>query len=147
MVAGEEPIVVPSVGVSPERVAEAQSVVDCVTSWAEGRADVVGLLLVGSYARGAARPDSDVDLVLLSRDVAGYGDNSWINELALGELIRVKTWGETSSAAHAAASTRAGVLTIRPTPPCATCYRASPVVIISGNGRFLLSRSGQRRLA
>ncbi|WP_210730372.1 nucleotidyltransferase domain-containing protein [Streptomyces sp. S816] len=33
---------------------------------------MVGLLLVGSYARGAARPDSDVDIVLLKADPARY---------------------------------------------------------------------------
>ncbi|MER8119845.1 nucleotidyltransferase domain-containing protein [Streptomyces sp. NPDC094031] len=33
---------------------------------------MVGLLLVGSYARGAARPDSDVDVVLLTADQPPY---------------------------------------------------------------------------
>lgn len=61
-----------------------------VTDWAAGRPDVFGLLLVGSYARGAARPDSDVDLVLLSPDPAAH---TWIDELALGTEIRTQAWG------------------------------------------------------
>ena len=53
-----------STGVPPERVAETGEIIDRITRWAAGRHDVVGLLLVGSCARNAARPDSDIDLVL-----------------------------------------------------------------------------------
>ena len=35
------------------------------TRWAEERPEIVGLALVGSHARNDARPDSDVDLVIL----------------------------------------------------------------------------------
>ncbi|SEP85711.1 Predicted nucleotidyltransferase [Streptomyces sp. yr375] len=81
-------------GVSPEREAEMLQVVDRVTRWSGNRSDVVGLLLVGSWARGVARPDSDVDLVLLSTAAARYGDDdAWRRELSLGELVRVQEWG------------------------------------------------------
>ena len=43
-----------------------------VRAWAADRPDVVAVALVGSWARGDARPDSDVDLVVIVRDVAGY---------------------------------------------------------------------------
>jgi predicted nucleotidyltransferase len=46
--------------------ARIQSLLDEISGWAEGRPDILGLALVGSYARGAARPDSDLDLVLLA---------------------------------------------------------------------------------
>ena len=69
------------------------SIVNRVTRWAALRPDISGLLLVGSYARNAARPDSDVDLVVLTSDLARYADNSWAEELALGELTRVQAWG------------------------------------------------------
>jgi predicted nucleotidyltransferase len=39
-----------------------------VTQWAEERPDIVGLAMVGSHARDAGRPDSDVDLVVLCAD-------------------------------------------------------------------------------
>ncbi len=43
-----------------------------VRAWAAERPDVVAVALVGSWARGDARPESDVDLLLIVRDVAGY---------------------------------------------------------------------------
>ena len=36
-----------------------------LSQWAEEHADVVALALIGSHARGAARPDSDVDVAVL----------------------------------------------------------------------------------
>ncbi len=79
--------------ISPERRTEIEQVIDRITRWAGDRRDIVGLLLVGSCARNAARPDSDIDLVVLTTDEARYADNSWANELALGELIRIQSWG------------------------------------------------------
>ncbi|MFD9561360.1 nucleotidyltransferase domain-containing protein [Streptomyces sp. NPDC059994] len=64
-----------------------------ITRWATNRQDIVGLLLVGSYARNAARPDSDIDIILLTTDQAQYSDNAWANEIVLGELIRTQSWG------------------------------------------------------
>ena len=43
-----------------------------VRAWAADRPDVVAVALVGSWARGAARPDSDIDLVIVTHDVAGF---------------------------------------------------------------------------
>ena len=40
------------------------------TAWAASQPDIVAVGLAGSHARGAARPDSDVDLVILSTDPA-----------------------------------------------------------------------------
>ncbi|SFY42655.1 Nucleotidyltransferase domain-containing protein [Streptomyces atratus] len=57
---------------SQERVAEVQEIIDRITRWAANRQDIVGLLLVGSYARNAARPDSDIDIVLLTTDQTQY---------------------------------------------------------------------------
>ncbi|MFI5793959.1 nucleotidyltransferase domain-containing protein [Streptomyces sp. NPDC051677] len=79
---------------SPEREAEMRQVVDRVTRWSANRSDVVGLLLVGSCARGAVRPDSDVDFVLLSTATDRYADDDgWARELSLGALVRVQAWG------------------------------------------------------
>ncbi|MEV5428007.1 nucleotidyltransferase domain-containing protein [Streptomyces sp. NPDC052701] len=93
-------------GISRERAAEAQEIIDRVTRWAAGRQDVVGLLLVGSYARDAARPDSDIDLVLLTTDPAPYSGTAWADELALGELLRTRAWGPLTERRHATASGR-----------------------------------------
>lgn len=81
---------------SPERIAEVEEIIGRVARWAAHRPDIVGLLLVGSYARNAALPDSDVDLVLLTTDQARYTGDVWAHELALGDLIRVQSWGPIS---------------------------------------------------
>ncbi|WP_256638685.1 nucleotidyltransferase domain-containing protein [Streptomyces murinus] len=109
-------------GVPPERLAEVREFLDRLTRWAATREDIVGLLLVGSYARGAARPDSDVDVVLLTADPAPYLTDAaesdtaesdtaefdiaesdiaesggpwtgWAGELGLGRLVRTRVWG------------------------------------------------------
>jgi hypothetical protein len=52
-----------------------------VTSWAAGHADILAVALVGSHARGAAGPDSDVDLVILSERAEDYlTDTAWLSE-------------------------------------------------------------------
>lgn len=79
--------------VSPDRAAEMAGLVDRMTRWAASRPDIVGLLLVGSYARQAVRPDSDVDFVMLTTDEHAYTTSAWIPDLALGTLIRTQSWG------------------------------------------------------
>jgi predicted nucleotidyltransferase len=79
--------------IAPERADEIGDVILRVTRWAADRDDIVGLLLVGSCARNAARPDSDIDLVVLTRDATRYADSAWVDELAIGELIRTRSWG------------------------------------------------------
>jgi uncharacterized protein len=65
-------------------------VIRLVTDWAARRD--LAVLLVGSYARGAARPDSDVDIVVLMADP----DPACVDEMAFGELIRTETFGPIS---------------------------------------------------
>ncbi len=60
------------------RSEQVQQVLAAVTGWAEARS-VRGLALVGSYARGEARPDSDADLLLLVNDPNLFRvDTAWI---------------------------------------------------------------------
>lgn len=95
-------------GPSAERAAEVTEVITRVTRWSATRSEVTALLLVGSYARNAARPDSDVDLVLLTTDPPRYltpdrthhpdqrtfpADDPWAGELVLGTPTRVRSWG------------------------------------------------------
>ena len=79
--------------VSIARAAEIETVIDRVTRWASGRRDIAGLLLVGSCARDAARPSSDVDFVLLTRREAWYSGTAWTAGLAIGDLVITRSWG------------------------------------------------------
>jgi len=54
-----------------------------LTDWARNRTDLYRLILVGSYARGTARPDSDIDLVLLVENPDAFrADDLWLREIA-----------------------------------------------------------------
>ncbi|MFK0294065.1 aminoglycoside 6-adenylyltransferase [Streptomyces sp. NPDC090442] len=89
---------------APQRAAEMREIADRITRWATGRPDIVGLLLVGSHARNAARADSDVDIVLLTTDRSRYVEDTWADGLALGELVRTRAWGPISERRYALAS-------------------------------------------
>jgi uncharacterized protein len=52
-----------------------------VVAWVERKQAACGLALVGSYARGAARPDSDVDLVALVDDPKSFVNERWLNDI------------------------------------------------------------------
>lgn len=58
---------------------------NALTAWAKNRADVVGVALVGSYARGTASLDSDVDLVILSEAPEDLYVGSW--PARFGEIL------------------------------------------------------------
>jgi len=79
----------------PEPVAR---LIQDVQAWAETRPDVLGVALVGSYARQAAKPDSDVDLVIVCTSPSAYLENAaWIG--AFGRPLRTgrEDWGRVTS--------------------------------------------------
>jgi predicted nucleotidyltransferase len=56
------------------------------------------MLLVGSYARDDARPDSDVDLILLCRQPTELlNDRAWINDFGVVKRECVENWGRLTS--------------------------------------------------
>ncbi|HEX8863682.1 MAG TPA: nucleotidyltransferase domain-containing protein [Actinomycetes bacterium] len=76
------------------RRAEVEAFLRRAGEWAARRPDVVALALVGSYARGADRPDSDVDLMVLTTGPARYLDREdWIGELGAERLVATRWWG------------------------------------------------------
>lgn len=72
----------------------AEQVAHAVVRWAKARQDVRGVALVGSSARGTARPDSDIDIVILAAAPAVFrADLSWLGSIdwpAAG--TRVGSW-------------------------------------------------------
>jgi len=62
--------------------------------WAEADSRVVAAALVGSHARGEARPDSDVDVVLLSPTPdAFFEDTTWLTQLGVVAQQQEERWG------------------------------------------------------
>ena len=62
--------------------------------WAAGRDDIRGLVLVGSRARGEARADSDLDVVLLTTQPARYVErDDWLSELGGARPVAMRPWG------------------------------------------------------
>jgi len=53
---------------------------------------------VGSHARGDARPDSDLDLIILADDPINYiADPSWARRFGSIERHRIEDWGKVTS--------------------------------------------------
>jgi hypothetical protein len=78
--------------------AAADSLIENVRRWAEPRADVRALVLVGSRARGIALPDSDIDLVLVCADPLLYrNDRDWLSAFGEPTNISLEDWGQVQS--------------------------------------------------
>jgi uncharacterized protein len=76
------------------RRTEVEGLLEVVLKWASSRHDVRGLALVGSWARGTAHMDSDVDLVLLACRVERYTEaDDWIRDLGCETMERTAAWG------------------------------------------------------
>ncbi|RTL36605.1 MAG: hypothetical protein EKK48_25540 [Candidatus Melainabacteria bacterium] len=65
-----------------------------LNTWCGQRQDLLGLLLIGSYARGTAKPDSDVDLILISMQPLAYVDNCrWAEVFGAIKKAELEDWG------------------------------------------------------
>jgi len=79
----------------PERVAK---LILSVQGWAAARPDVLGVVLVGSHARGSAKPESDVDLVLVCDIPAALIDDAdWIRAFGEPQRVEHEDWGRVTS--------------------------------------------------
>ena len=71
---------------------------DRVTAWAAHQPTIAAVALVGSHARGAARPDSDIDLVLLCEDPHAFvAHTSWIHSFGAVGRCHTEDWGMVTS--------------------------------------------------
>jgi hypothetical protein len=73
---------------------QVDQIVQVVLAWATAQWKIRAVALVGSHARGTARPDSDIDFMLLATDPDTFrADNTWVAEIdwhAIG--IRPHRW-------------------------------------------------------
>jgi nucleotidyltransferase-like protein len=80
--------------VTASREREVERLIGTVTAWVRQRSDVFAAAMVGSWARGEARMDSDVDVVLLTEDAAAFIDSDvWAQEWGAAFIIRTQPWG------------------------------------------------------
>src|SRR5882724_2488065 len=69
-----------------------------VIEWAASQPPISGIALVGSHARGAARPDSDVDLVLLCTHPDTFvRDPVWIQRFGVVDTCHREEWGRVTA--------------------------------------------------
>jgi predicted nucleotidyltransferase len=80
--------------VSDVRTAEVEDLLARAAQWAARHSDIRALVLVGSWARGVPRPDSDVDLIVLTDDVERYLDgDDLLQGLGAVQVVREYNWG------------------------------------------------------
>lgn len=69
-----------------------------VTSWAHSCSKIVALALVGSHARRAARPGSDIDFILIWDAISSFiDDSSWTRQFGEIRKLNVEDWGVVTS--------------------------------------------------
>jgi len=69
-----------------------------VVQWASAHPDIVAVALVGSYAKGAEKPTSDVDLVILTACPQQYLQaEDWATEFGQVTGHAIEDWGKVTS--------------------------------------------------
>lgn len=75
-----------------------QELIEAFARWVEQDSNVAGVFLVGSYARGDASPESDVDLVILTSRPGSYvSDTSWVGNFGSPSSVVLEDWGAVQS--------------------------------------------------
>lgn len=83
--------------ISDERKHEYQQIKHAVFTWCQGRPDIVGIAVVGPWARKFAEMDSHLDLLVLTRNKDYYlTTESWVGHAlpSPGEIVGTRAWGQ-----------------------------------------------------
>ena len=79
-------------------IEDIRNFLDAFVAWASARPDVQGIALVGSYARGEAREDSDIDLVVLTDQPQRYfNEIQWTKRFGVVEKRQTEDYGTLTS--------------------------------------------------
>jgi predicted nucleotidyltransferase len=77
-----------------EREREISHLSQAIAEWARSREDVRAVALVGSWARGRPRHDSDLDLVLLTTSPLRYiQTDKWAHDVGADAIVATRSWG------------------------------------------------------
>lgn len=68
-----------------------------VEKWASKNDDIEALIVVGSYARGEARADSDIDLVIITTNPETYLSNNFFCDFGKVKEFKKEDWGRVTS--------------------------------------------------
>jgi uncharacterized protein len=81
---------------------QATKLIEQVRHWAPKQLGIIGVLLVGSYGRNAARVDSDVDLILFTNDLEPWLTHTeWLCDFGTLERVEFEDWvGVKTQRAH-----------------------------------------------
>jgi predicted nucleotidyltransferase len=75
-------------------IEEVEILIERIIRWAAEEESIQAIALVGSWARGVARDDSDVDLVILTEAPEVYLINDqWMSKFGEVEKITDEDWG------------------------------------------------------
>jgi uncharacterized protein len=123
------------------------SIVAPIVSCARRHSDVLAVAVAGSWARGAARSDSDVDLILLVREPEDFRGQDWPGEIAWREG-RVTQWHDADYGVawsrHLQLSDSREIEFTFCRPSCADTdpVDSGTAEVVSGGCRVLLDKSG-----
>jgi predicted nucleotidyltransferase len=123
-------------------------IVSRVRAWACAHDDIRAVALVGSHARGKARPDSDVDLILLCLEPERYlRSMQWTS--AFGEALRsaIEDWGNVRSVRVFYRGEVEVELGLAPLDWAAVPLDAGTADVLRGGVEVLLDRDGALREA
>lgn len=80
--------------VNPRRTREVAQLIVAVRDWADRQPGIEAIAIVGSWAHGDARMDSDLDLVMLCTEPEDYlVDTEWAWELGDLRFVEMREWG------------------------------------------------------
>ncbi len=71
-----------------------QHIIDKLESWSRKQPELKASAVIGSYASGKARPDSDLDLVLITSAPKKYLESTeWLSEFGATSSLELEDWG------------------------------------------------------
>lgn len=73
-----------------------KEILELIRNWAEERSEILALALVGSYARGEATLESDIDLMVIASDVEFFRHNyDWMHQIDWESInYKIQKWND-----------------------------------------------------